>query len=155
MSKEKVKAAKTTEETRAEVNALSKEALELEQQLNYAEGLATRTQKDFEKTQNEESRKTALTEWTKAWRISKKIAEIKEKIHCESKMLYEVEKALYEQVDKNKIGEAYLYKSNSDYYAGMSKRNAEERDKMLKIKQKCMDNIKQLRRTAPTTSATA
>lgn len=156
MANEKAKASKTVEQSRAEVNILSKEALKLEQELNYAEGAARRAEIEFEKNSKEEQRKNALHWYGKAWRAANALATIKEKIRCNATMLAEVEWAIYKDV-KNDIEKSYLHKSNGEYYAGMSERVTKEREETLARKQNCMQSIKSLRSTTPakTTEVTA
>ena len=137
-----------TQSAKAKVNALSQEALELQQQFDCAVNLANRHQALFLENGEDSERKEAMSWNAKAWKIAKRIVTVKENLHWEASALAQAQRFLLEGVDPEHE-DAHVYQSNADYYGGMSTKAEAERDEYLEKRKAIFDNIKTLRTKAP------
>lgn len=130
---------------KAKINAWAKQAIELQEEYERDRCQANNHRENFFASGEDAERREAIKWLGAAWKLSAKLAALKQNIAWEASVLAKVYEAKLNTEEAKTLDAAHSLKSDIEYFDNMTKKANHERDEFLAFKHQVIEEIKELR----------
>lgn len=133
------------ENAKAKINEWAKQAIELQEEYERHCYQAKNHRENFFASGDDTERREAIKWLGAAWKLTAKLAALKQNIAWEASVLAKVYEAKLNTEEAKTLDETHSLKSDAEYFDNMTKKANRERDEFLAFKRQVIEEIKELR----------